>query len=172
VRKPKLFEYAQLIACRFRPRPPKPYAPSYDDLLEQRRLKDERINQRLRPKAVPLPTSLPPADDAEVTALLKKSGVIAKVARETVSSSDIARLRPGQWLNDEIINFYGALITARAEEKDKKESLRGKPLSVHCFSTFFWPKLCDDGYEQGRLAKWTKKVSCYVNEEYADSQCA
>jgi sentrin-specific protease 1 len=121
---------------------------------------------------VPLPTSLPPTDDAEVTALLKKSGVIAKVARETVSSSDIARLRPGQWLNDEIINFYGALITARAEEKDKKESPRGKPLSVHCFTTFFWPKLCDDGYEQGRLAKWTKKVSCYVNEEYADSQCA
>lgn len=36
---------------------------------------------------------------------------------------------------------------------------KNKPLNVHYFSTFFWSKLEKEGYEKGRLAKWTKKVS-------------
>lgn len=79
-------------------------------------------------------------------------------------------MRPGQWLNDEVINFYGALLLCRSESS--KESApktngdltdgpiegRRAPLNAHYFSSFFWPKLTQDGYEKGRLAKWTKKV--------------
>lgn len=42
--------------------------------------------------------------------------------------------------------------------KGKAEATDKKPLDVHYFSTFFWPKLIGDGYDKGRLAKWTKKV--------------
>ncbi len=78
---------------------------------------------------------------------------------------DIRRLMPGEWLNDELINFYGAMILARSEacqgnsvQVNCKGTTTGL-LSVHYFSTFFWAKLCSEGYEQGRLAKWTKRVS-------------
>jgi sentrin-specific protease 1 len=126
------------------------------------REKDARINDRLRPKRIPLPSSLPAADEAQVAALMAKKGVIAKVARESVSNTDLARLRPGQWLNDEIINFYGAMIMERADGHTDKENRsakgKGKLLDAYYFTSFFWAKLVKEGYEKGRLAKWTKKV--------------
>lgn len=75
---------------------------------------------------------------------------------------------PGEWLNDEIINFYGAMILARSEDcqgNTLQVNCKGntkKSLNVHYFSTFFWSKLSKEGYEQGRLAKWTKKVCIFI----------
>ena len=99
---------------------------------------------------------------------MRRRGVIAKCVREQVSDKDLVRLRPGQWLNDEIINFYGQLIMSRSEaargdKENKGKEVAGKggrkaPLNAHYFSTFFWTKLKDAGYEKGRLSKWTKKV--------------
>jgi sentrin-specific protease 1 len=93
--------------------------------------------------------------------------VISKFAREQVSDQDISRLHPGQWLNDEIINFYGAMILGRSEgsKENPAPQANGKKLpkkillNVYYLSSFFWSKLSTDGYEKGRLAKWTKKVS-------------
>ena len=149
-----------------RPKPPSPFSPTLEQLRIKERAKDDEIEQRLRPKRQPLPSSLSPEDDAQVNALLKKRGVISKYAREQVSDQDISRLKPSTWLNDEVINFYGALILGRSEEcKENKENQKAngvasgkKPLNVHYFSTFFWSKLEKEGYEKGRLAKWTKKV--------------
>ena len=94
--------------------------------------------------------------------LLKKRGVVSKYAREQVTDKDISRLKPAQWLNDEIINFYGAMILGRSDECKANPGAKGvgkkKLLNVHYFSTFFWPKL-KEGYEKARLAKWTKKAS-------------
>jgi len=79
-------------------------------------------------------------------------------------------LRPGQWLNDEVINFYGALLLCRSESSKENAPktnrdltdgpIKGRraPLNAHYFSSFFWSKLTQDGYEKGRLGKWTKKV--------------
>jgi sentrin-specific protease 1 len=55
----------------------------------------------------------------------------------------MSRLRPNQWLNDEIINFYGAMLLARSDEMKKTCGVNGmkkgraEPLDVHYFSTFF-----------------------------------
>lgn len=69
-------------------------------------------------------------------------------------------------MNDEVINFYGAMLLGRSEStKENPPTAKGKkvektaPLNIHYFSSFFWSKLNGDGYEKGRLAKWTKKVS-------------
>lgn len=113
----------------------------------------------------PLPTSLPPEDEKNVKEIMQKRGVVAKFAKEQVSHTDLSRLLPGQWLNDEIINFYGAMLLARSEgakenptlEAKGKRAVRG-PLNAHYFSSFFWSKLVSEGYEKGRLAKWTKRV--------------
>ena len=89
-----------------------------------------------------------------------------------MSDQDIARLLPGQWLNDEVINFYGAMILARSEgskenpgsKKNGKTTKKATFLDAHYFSSFFWSKLTKEGYEKGRLAKWTKKVCIYLHK--------
>ena len=132
-----------------------------------------------------MPPHLPPEDEAYVDEILTRHGAISKTGREQVADKDIARLRPYQWLNDEIINFYGQLILSRSESqkgnststfahinglvngikgKGRAKAIEKKPLlDVHYFSTFFWPKLIGEGYEKGRLAKWTKKVAFNSN---------
>lgn len=140
--------------------PPKPFSPSHDRLRLSARHRDEAIEKRLRPK---LPKVLPPDADTQVHALLCKKGVISKVARESVNDRDLSRLLPGQWLNDEIINFYGAMILTRSES-NRDPTAKRKMLDVHYFSTFFWPKLKNEGYEQGRLAKWTKKIDIFSKD--------
>lgn len=165
----------------YRPPPKRPFVPSFEQLQLSKRAKDEEIERLLRPKKAPLPPRLPPEDDAYVDAILTKRGAISKAGREQVSDKDIARLRPHQWLNDEIINFYGQLISSRSQSRRENATstladghinglingVKGKakvvekkpPLDVHYFSTFFWPKLTGEGYDKGRLAKWTKKVT-------------
>lgn len=142
--------------------PPATFSPSLDKLRLDKLLKSQELEDRFRPTKTPLPASLPPDDDAAVDDLLRKRGVISKCVKEQVSDRDLVRLRPGQWLNDEIINFYGQMILSRSEASSSKENKEnaGNPrcLNVHYFSTFFWAKLVSDGYEKGRLAKWTKKV--------------
>jgi sentrin-specific protease 1 len=153
------------------PRPPRPYIPSYEERKLLNRSKDDAIERRIRgPKRVPLPSSLPPEDEKRVNAILNQRGVVSKYAREQVTDADLSRLWPCQWLNDEIVNFYGALILGRSEGSKENPSVnhpkangvthsKRKPLNVHYFSTFFWSKLKGEGYEKGRLAKWTKKVT-------------
>lgn len=142
------------------PKPQKPFLPSLEQLQISHRAKDDAIERRLRP---PLPDKLPEKEDQEVTALLQKRGPISKFAKEAVDDDDIRRLEPKQWLNDEIINFYGAMILARSEER-KTNTTKGKEkalLDIHYFSSFFWTKLMKDGYQKARLNKWTKKVNIH-----------
>ncbi|TBU64827.1 cysteine proteinase [Dichomitus squalens] len=151
------------------PKPPKPFIPTLDQLRLRSVQQDEEIEERLRPKRKPLPTSLPPADEAAVDALFRQRGVIAKCVKEQVSNEDLQRLRPAQWLNDEIINFYGQMILSRSEDSkenpgDSVVNGRKRPLNVHYFSTFFWSKLRGQGYEKARLAKWTKKIDIFSKD--------
>jgi len=76
------------------------------------------------------------------------------------------QLDPSQWLNDEIINFYGAMILARSDDckENVAQGVNGKKLlNVHYFSTFFWTKL-KEGYDKSRLAKWTKKFDIFSKD--------
>ncbi|KXN83566.1 Sentrin-specific protease 1 [Leucoagaricus sp. SymC.cos] len=170
------------IKSLFPRRKPLKFDTSALDILQHRwRQKDAQLEEDLKkPKFPPVPSSLPPADEGAVQRFLEKRGTIVKYARESVEDKDLNRLRPGQWLNDEIINFYGAMILGRSEGcKENKENVpnvsgkkelngvakgRGKPLNVHYFSSFFWTKLTTDGYDKGRLAKWTKKIDIFSKD--------
>ncbi|OBZ79009.1 Sentrin-specific protease 1 [Grifola frondosa] len=149
------------------PKPPKPFVPTLDQLRLSALTLDEEIDRRLHgPKRKPLPAALPPEDEAVVDALFARRGVIARCAREQVLDKDVARLRPCQWLNDEVINFYGQMIQTRAEGGKENPPAAGarRPLNAHYFSTFFWSKLKGEGYEKARLAKWTKKIDIFEKD--------
>lgn len=157
------------------PKPPPIFHPTLDQMRLNRKMRDIELENRLRPKRPPLPASLPPSDEAYVDSLFARRGVVGRIAREQVSHTDLSRLRPSQWLNDEIINFYGALLMDRAEKRKGTPTTNGKskavvngtkrkPLDVHYFSTFFWSKLKGEGYEKARLAKWTKKFDIFTKD--------
>ncbi|GAB2281266.1 hypothetical protein Dimus_015870 [Dionaea muscipula] len=60
-------------------------------------------------------------------------------------------LRPGAWLNDEVINLYLELL----KEREKREPKRF--LKCHFFNTFFYKKLIGgkNGYDYKSVRRWT-----------------
>lgn len=66
-------------------------------------------------------------------------------------------LRPGEWLNDEVINFYMNLLNER------NAKLRGLGQDVpycFCWNSFFWTKLCSENgqsYDYSQVKRWSKK---------------
>lgn len=78
------------------------------------------------------------------TIMITKFGIDFKV-------HDLGTLRSPKWLNDEVINFYMQLI------KERSESNRGSLPSIHIFSSFFFPKLRDRGYDSVRAS--TRKIT-------------
>ncbi|EKM60133.1 uncharacterized protein PHACADRAFT_192531 [Phanerochaete carnosa HHB-10118-sp] len=107
-----------------------------------RRLQDtqaqvsEKIAACAQQKPLSLPISLPPEDEVKVAEIFQRRGIISKGVCEQVSNKDLRRLHPGQWLNDEIINFYGEMIMCRLKE----------------------------GYEESRLARWTKQITLFSKD--------
>ena len=76
--------------------------------------------------------------------------------RVSFKHSDLLRLNPGVWLNDEVINFYMKLC----EERDKISSkiIEGKPSLF--LNSFFYSKLIDHGrgFKYSNVRKWLKDV--------------
>ncbi|TPX41070.1 hypothetical protein SeMB42_g05747 [Synchytrium endobioticum] len=67
-----------------------------------------------------------------------------------LKTHDVLTLRPTEWLNDEVINFYGSMIMHRSK------SCNGKYPRVHFFNSFFYEFLETDGYN--KVKGWSKKV--------------
>ena len=73
----------------------------------------------------------------------------------SIKPADLRTLQGSQWLNDEIINFYGAMIMERAAEN---QDLYPK---IYVFNTFFYEKL-KGGYAGVR--RWSKKFDIFEND--------
>ena len=61
--------------------------------------------------------------------------VVVSAFKVDMPKRDMLLLQPGQWLNDEVINFYEQLV----RERNEKQSGRPK---LHAFSSFFYTKVC------------------------------
>ena len=74
---------------------------------------------------------------------------------------DIHRLQRGEWLNDEIINYYLQMVRERSfnSSTTSKVSTRSPKKTlpkIHIFNTFFYQLLSTRGYTSVR--RWTKKA--------------
>ncbi|CAH8353313.1 unnamed protein product [Eruca vesicaria subsp. sativa] len=69
-------------------------------------------------------------------------------------------LKPGQWLNDEVINLYLVLLKEREAREPKKF------IKCHFFNTFFFTKLVQSGtgYNYSAVRRWTsmKKLGYHL----------
>ncbi|ORX79617.1 cysteine proteinase [Basidiobolus meristosporus CBS 931.73] len=88
--------------------------------------------------------------------LNSRSRVVVEAFNITICREDIFRLRDKQWLNDEIINFYGTLIMERAKARPDQYP------SVHVFNTYFYPLLLENGYS--KVQRWTRKVDLFSKD--------
>ncbi|RPB05888.1 cysteine proteinase [Choiromyces venosus 120613-1] len=70
-----------------------------------------------------------------------------------ITNRDFERLRPNQWLNDEIINFYMNLICERANSL-----FPNGPKKIFAHNTYFWPKLKSGGHKA--VARWARRAKC------------
>ncbi|XP_075616842.1 sentrin-specific protease 2 isoform X1 [Balearica regulorum gibbericeps] len=97
------------------------------------------------------------AMEREVTAAFgegEPDEIMSSAFKLKVTREDIQTLMNLCWLNDEVINFYMALLV----ERNKKE---GYP-AVYAFSTFFYPKLVSGGYKAVR--RWTRGVDLFKQD--------
>ena len=72
-----------------------------------------------------------------------------------ITRGDMATLRPGQWLNDEVLNFFFKLLQQREESK-----MDPALPSCHFHQTNFYTKLaeCRGGYKYDEVARWTRNM--------------
>ncbi|KAF9381077.1 SUMO1 sentrin specific peptidase 1 [Mortierella sp. AD011] len=114
----------------------------------------ERIEKELAARRKPTQfTPLTKEDEQRIAvALADGVGEVAEGFNVSILKKDIHTLRPGQWLNDEVINFYGNLIMSRSKDSTTLPK-------VHIFSTFFYKTLSENGYDKVR--RWTKKVKIF-----------
>lgn len=69
----------------------------------------------------------------------------------TITGEVLRCLKPGEWLNDEVINVYLELLKEREMKEPKKF------LKCHFFNTFFYKKLISgsSGYDYKSVRRWT-----------------
>jgi len=89
---------------------------------------------------------------------------MAQVENDIVVRDSMQRLRPGQWLNDEVIHYFLIMLAKRDEALSKLDSSR---LRCHFFKSFFMTKILNEGhanadiegtYEYRNVKRWSKKV--------------
>lgn len=86
---------------------------------------------------------------------------------ETVTRRHMQRLRPGEWLSDELINRYFQLM----QRRDALRVPAGR--RARFFNTFFYPKLAEShaGFCVANVARWTRQVSTTLKLSFCRLPC-
>ena len=108
---------------------------------------------------IDIPGELMDMVDAILRASAPSNETIIEKFRVSFKHSDLLRLNPGVWLNDEIINFYMKL----SEEREKAAS-RALARNPNLFmNSFFYDKLVDHGrgFKYSNVKKWVKGTDIF-----------
>jgi len=70
-------------------------------------------------------------------------------------------LKPGTWLNDEVINFYMSML----QERDSQLAVEGRRTS-HYFNSFFMSKLLErEQYAYSNVRRWSKSFDVFSKDK-------
>ena len=97
--------------------------------------------------------ALAPGPSREVLA----SGTFAWQGDLSFTRKDAQTMMPGEWLNDEMVNFTVGVMAAREAKRVDANDEAGQP-RTHFMSTFFTKKLCGEGgraYDYNAVRRWT-----------------
>ncbi|KAG0642036.1 hypothetical protein HOY80DRAFT_1008144 [Tuber brumale] len=124
--------------------------------IEIQRLRAEDARNKIRKEVIP------PLDPARKEKVEKTFAEVSRPGLNKtyitkwnipITNRDFERLKPNQWLNDEIINFYMNLICERTNN-----SFPNGPKKIFAHNTYFWPKLKDGGHKA--VARWARRAKC------------
>ena len=113
---------------------------------------------------------LTPDDDTIIAEAFAKRGaeIVIDAFSVPLQGQHVQCLRPGQWLNDEVMNFYIEVLRERAERHETaamSARAAGRVVAavprVHFFGTFFYLKLAktsDGPYAYKNVQRWTLKL--------------
>lgn len=136
------------------------YAPEFER-REQDRIARELEGQRpsrVKPLGQPVRLLSPAWLSKVANAVQSTHGQIVamSISRNAIYQRDIITCtRPLAWLNDEIINSYLELLTHYLRQLRQNLGPSDRPL-FHSFSTYFYPKLREKGYEG--IQRWVKRA--------------
>lgn len=140
------------------------------EILEAKRIEEEikkrEEDERKKEAEEVAKTLLKPLTDEEsalVHTALWEGGPsdekLATSATDSVQRKSMHTLRPGQWLNDEVIHYFFSVLAKRDEALSAAHPGRKRS---HFFMSFFFTKLFDEGctnkYTYGNVKRWTRNV--------------
>ncbi|CAL4931077.1 unnamed protein product [Urochloa decumbens] len=127
-------------------------------LHEERLAEIQKLNKAAKEDLSELYKPLTVEEENEVRECFNARGpskvlVLHESSNIEVSKEKFQCLRPGCWLNDEVINLYLELL----KEREKREPKRF--LKCHFFNTFFYKKLAcgKNGYDYKSVKRWTTR---------------
>ena len=86
---------------------------------------------------------------------------IASTGTDSVQRSSMRKLRPGEWLNDEVIHFFYKML-AKRDKSLCANAVGQKRRRCHYFKSFFFTKLFDEGdtnkYRYASVERWSEEV--------------
>ena len=132
----------------------------------RKELEERMIANEARKRASQLMRTLTDEEQNIVESAIYGSGngdeVIAQSGTDSVQRASMKTLKPGTWLNDEIIHYFYLMLSKRDEELCGNDPSRKRS---HFFKSFFMTKLlnegnvsCDGKYEYRNVKRWSKKV--------------
>jgi hypothetical protein len=91
-------------------------------------------------------------------------------AKIDIKRRDLLCLRPGEWLNDEVINIWMDYVKDR-NQRHNEESAGCKP-TIYVMKTMFYSRMCviegpggrRDTFDYPGVRRWTKKVDVFAHD--------
>ena len=102
--------------------------------------------------------------------------LLAQLNDIPVTREKMLCLRPGEWLNDEVINFFMELLKGRTAARSGAAAAAASASGaasgeaalprVHFFNTLFYAKLTKDerGYDYSGVKRWTRKNKLFEQD--------
>lgn len=118
-----------------------------------KRLREKAARKFLKPLTATQLEAVKDALRAPSSKILAKASFVGQGALEA-TGKDIATLKKGTWLNDEVANFAIGMLSRRVMERRSEGETQPR---AHFFSTFFINKLYQDSgrYEYSNVRRWT-----------------
>eukprot|EP00941_MAST-03F_sp_MAST-3F-sp1_P003790 g3790.t1 len=121
---------------------------------------------------VELRKTLTEKEAEKVSSVIQSHGspneVLVEKFKIPITRSDIKTLRPGAWLNDEVLNFYMEILQERNKQQlGKASGPEGKMTpDCHFFLSYFFTKLVfgPTGYCYSNVRRWTRKVDLFKKD--------
>jgi hypothetical protein len=84
--------------------------------------------------------------------------VIRRYKGRTITRGSVHRLRPGVWLNDELIQYFTVMVSNNDDLLSSADPSRKRSC---IFSTFFYSHLMEGAYSYETVARWTRSADIF-----------